>query len=228
VGAQPNDMSAYDSGEAPYLVTVAGSAFVFTDIRTQQSFSVGTGEPVAQLFMRDAQTAAGTIRQAVAWAPGGYALHALDLDDIEDTIGRTPEPLAIETGIQDLVVLDNDRVLVSSGLSLYVVDLPLSQVTPLSAMSPYDARSSALEGNQLLLGTPGQTWVSTVDLLTLNPESMVLDDPIGSFHYLPDAGKVVLVHGDPVGHLTVADAQSPSRATSYVAWGYLLQGLLDP
>jgi hypothetical protein len=189
---------------------------------------VGTGAPVTQLFMRDAQTAAGSIRQAVAWAPGGFALHALDLDDLEDTIGRTPEPLAIQTGIQDLVVLDNDRVLVSSGLDLYVVDLPLSQVTPLSAMSPYDARSSALEGDLLLLGTPGQTWVSTVDLLTLDPESMVLDDPIRSFHYLPDAGKVVLVHDDPVGHLTVADAQSPARATSFVAWGYLLEGLLDP
>src|SRR5690606_40076587 len=139
-----------------------------------------------------------------------------------------PEPLAIETGIADLVVLDNDRVLVSSGLDLYVVDLPLSQVTPLSAQAPYDARSSALDGNQLLLGTPGQTWVSTVDLLTLNPESMVLDDPIGSFHYLPGAGKVVMVHSDPVGHLTVADAAAPSRATSYVAWGYLLDGMLDP
>jgi hypothetical protein len=228
VGSRATDMSAYDSDEAPYLVTVGGSAFVFTDIRTQQSFSVGTATTVEQLLMRDAQTGAGTIRQAVAWAQGGTALYALDLDDIEDAIGRTPQPLAIETGIQDLVVLDNDRVLVSSGTNLYVVDLPLSQVTPLSAMSPYDARSSALEGNHLLLGTPGQTWVSTVDLLTLNPESMVLDDPIGTFHYLADAGKLVLVHSDPVGHLTVADAQSPSRATSYVAWGFLLDGLLDP
>lgn len=228
VGNQATDMSAYDSDEAPYLVTVGHSAFVFTDIRTQESFSVGTSSVVQQLFMRDAQTAAGTVRQAVGWSQGGVALYTLDLDDIEDAIGRTPQPLAIETGIQDLVVLDNDRVLVSSGTNLYVVDLPLSQVTPLSAMSPYDARSSALEGNQLLLGTPGQTWVSTVDLLTLNPESMVLDDPIGSFHYLPDAGKVVLVHSDPAGHLTVTDAESPSRATSYVAWGYLLAGLLDP
>lgn len=228
VGERTTDMATYNGEETPYLVTVGSSAMIFTDIRTQESFSVGTGASVQNLFMRDAQTASGSVRQAVAWASGGNALYTLDLDDIENTIGRTPEPLAIETGIQDLVVLDNDRVLVSSGLNLYVVDLPLSQVTPLSAQSPYDARSSALDGNQLLLGTPGQTWVSTVDLLTLNPESMVLDDAIGSFHYLPDAGKLVMVHTDPVGHLTVADAQSPSRATSYVAWGYLLDGMLDP
>ncbi|MEX1367313.1 MAG: hypothetical protein AB1Z98_29570 [Nannocystaceae bacterium] len=227
VGNGATDMSSYDGQEAPYLVTADGGAMVFTDIRTQQSFSVGTGGQAQRLFMRDAEAGSGTIRQAVAWAPGGGALYTLDLDAIEDTIGRTPRPLIIETGIEDLVVLDNDRVLVSSGLNLYVVDLPLEQVTPLSAMSPYDARSSALDGDRLLLGTPGQTWVSTVDLLTLNPESMVLDDPIQSFHYLQDAGKVVMVHSDSVGHLTVADATSPSRSTSYVAWGYLLDGILD-
>ncbi|MEM9458908.1 MAG: hypothetical protein AAGF11_32315 [Myxococcota bacterium] len=228
VGSGATDMSAYNGHEAPYLVTVDGSALVFTDIRTQQSFSVGTGGSVRNLFMRDAQTGAGTIQQAVAWASGGHALYTLDLDDIENAIGRVPEPLDIETGIEELVVLDNDRVLVSSGVNLYVVDLPLRQVTPLLAQSPYDAKSSALDGNQLLLGTPGQTWVSTVDLLTLNPESMVLDDAIDSFHYLPDAGKLVMLHDDPVGHLTVANAQSPARADSYVAWGYLLDGLLDP
>ncbi len=228
VGSGATDMSAHNGEEVPYLVTVDGTAIVFTDIRTQQSFSVGTGGSVQRVFMRDATTTAGTVRQAVAWAPGGQALYTLDLDAIEDTIGRTPQRFGIETGIEDLVVLDNDRVLVSSGLNLYVVDLPLSQVTPLSAMSPYDARSSALDGDQLLLGTPGQTWVSTVDLLTLNPESMVLDDPISSFHYLPEAGKLLLVHDDQAGHLTVADARAPSRSTSYVAWGYLLDGLLDP
>ncbi|MCA9652851.1 MAG: hypothetical protein KC501_23230 [Myxococcales bacterium] len=227
VGNGATDMSSYDGEDAPYLVTVDGSSMVFTDIRTQQSFSVGTGGQANRLFMRDAQVGTSTIRQAVAWAPGGRALYALDLDQVEDTIGRTPRVLNIESGIEDLVVLDNDRVLVSSGLSLYVVDLPLEQVTPLSAMSPYDARSSALDGDRLLLGTPGQTWVSTVDLVTLNPESMVLDDPITSFHYLPGTGKVVLVHSDVVGHLTVADAAAPSRSTSYVAWGYLLDGILD-
>lgn len=229
VGNGAADMSSYDGAEAPYLVTVDGGAMVFTDIRTQQSFSVGTGGQAQRIFMRDSEVSSGTfIRQAVAWAPGGRALYTLDLDGIEETIGRTPRSLNIETAIQDLVVLDNDRVLVGSGNNLYVVDLPLEQVTPLTSMQPYDAYSSALDGDRLLLGTPGQSWVSTVDLITLNPESMVLDDVIDTFHYLPDAGKIVLVHADPVGHLTVTDAAAPARSTSYVAWGYLLDGILDP
>ncbi|MEM7160473.1 MAG: hypothetical protein AAF799_46985 [Myxococcota bacterium] len=229
VGNGATDLSTYNGAEAPYLVTTDGGAMIFTDIRTQESFSVGTGGLAQRLFMRDAQTVGGsTIRQAVAWAPGGNALFTLDLDAIEETIGRTPRVLNIETGIEELVVLDNDRVLVSSGLNLYVVDIPLEQVTPLSSMSPYDAQSSALEGDRLLLGTPGQQFVSTVDLLTLNPESMVLDDPIDRFHYLPGVNKLVLTHDDRVGHMTVADALNPSRSSSYVAWGYLLDGLLDP
>lgn len=228
VGNGAADMATYDSAEAPYLVTVDGGAFVFTDIETQGSFSVGTGGVAQRLFLRDAQSGGSIVRQAVAWAPGGSALFTLDLDAIEQTIGRTPRRLNIETGIEELVVLDNDRVLVSSGLNLYVVDLPLEQVTPLSAMSPYDARSSALQGDRLMLGTPGQTWVSTVDLITLNPESMVLDDPIQSFHYLSEVERLVMVHPDAVGFVTVAEAINPSRSTSYVSWGYLLDGLLDP
>ena len=86
---------------------------------------------------------------------------------------------------------------------------------------------SALVGDSLLLGTAGQSWVSTVDLQTLSPESMLLDAPIVSFHYLPGPGRIVVTHSDSVGHLTVVDPQDPSRKTSRVHWGYLLQHVLD-
>ena len=73
-----------------------------------------------------------------------------------------------------------------------------------------------------LLGTSGQDWIRSVNLVDLNPESMLLDDPIEAFFYLPDAGKLVVQHNDPYGHITVADAEDPSRTTSYVEWGFLL------
>lgn len=223
-----SDMATYDGEQAPYLVTTNGSGFVFTNIETQGNFTVATGGQVQQLWLRDANLDTTPTRQAVGWAYGGNALFTLELDTIEQALGQSPRRLNIETGIDELVVLDNDRVLVSSGSNLYVVDIPLEQVTPLSAAAPYDARSSALDGDRLLLGTPGQSWVSTVDLITLNPESMVLDDPIGQFFYLPASDKLVMTHNELVGHVTVADATNPSRSTSYVAWGYLLDGVLDP
>lgn len=226
-GASARDFVYYDSVEVPYLITVDASAraLVFTDIRTQGGFSVGLDAAAERVFLREVD--GGAARQAVAWAPGGAMISTLDLDAIEDSLGRKPRTLKVEDGIQELVRLDNDRVLVGSGVRLYVVDLPSEQVTPLSSKSPYDARGSALVGDQLLLGTSGQLWVSAVDLVTLSPESMLLDAMITGFYHLPGPDRIVVTHPGDAGHLTVVDPADPRRTTSRVHWGFLLRGALD-
>lgn len=229
VGQSATDMVFYDSDVAPYLVTVDASAgdLVFTDVRTQGGFAVALGGLGQRVFLRDASAGGATIRQAVVWAQGGTTLATLDLDGIEDSLGRKPKHLKIETGVDALVRLDNDRVLIGSGTRLYVVDFPLEQVTPLSSQSPYNPGASSLVGGRLLLGTPGQPWVSTVDLASLSPESMLLDDAIVSFNYLSGPDRIVVTHGGSEGLLTIVDPADPSRATSRVHWGFLVQGALD-
>ncbi len=229
VGAGVTDFLHHDEDEVPYLITANATTqrFAFTDIRTQESFDVGAEGPVTEIFLRDQARGDLTVRQLVGWARGSTEIHTLDLDGIGSSIGRRPRHLKVERGIDDLVVLDNDRVLVGAGTVLYVVDISKEQVTPLESKAPYDPRSSALDDQILLLGTPGQPWVSTVDLEGLNPESMLLDDTIADFFYLSAAGKVVTTHIERFGHLTVADARDPSRGDAYVAWGFLLEGILD-
>lgn len=229
VGKSGSDFVYHDSGEVPYLITadpVAG-ALMFTDIRTQGGFAVALAASASELFVRDVVAGDPSLRQVVAWSPGGKLLSTLDLGGIEDSLGRKPKRLNIETGVDALVRLDNDRVLIGSGSRLYVVDFPAEQVTPLSAQTPYDPLGSALVGDRLLLGTVGQEWVSTVELTTLNPESMLLDGVITSFHYLPGPKRIVVTHGDQAGHLTVVDPADPARSTSRVHWGFLLDGVLD-
>jgi hypothetical protein len=229
VGKSGSDFVLHDSGEVPYLISTdpVGSALTFTDIRTQGGFAVMLATHASALFLRDAEVDGSTVRQVVAWHPGGVALSTLDLGGIEDSLTRKPRQLKIETGVESLVQLDNDRALIGSGTRLYVVDFRSEQVTPLSSNTPYDALGSALVGDRLLLGTAGQQWVSTVDLETLNPESMLLDDPITSFHYLPGPGRIVVTHDEPIGQLTVIDPADPARSTSRVHWGFLLSGVLD-
>lgn len=229
IGTQASDFVTHDGEEVPYLVTLDPSRQVlaFTDIRTQQGFSVALGGMASQMFIRTHESDRGQVDQLVMWGPGGSTIYTLELDGIDDALGRSPRPLGIQTGIESLVVLDNDRALVGSGNNLYVVDFTVEQVTPLSSPTPYDATNSALEGNLLLLGTSAQPWISTVDLTTLDPESMLLDDPISSFHYLSAVGKVVVVHPDPVGHVSVAQAAAPSRSSTYAAWGFLYADILE-
>lgn len=225
IGQSATDFVLHDTADVPYLITVdeTAAALVFTDIRTQGGFTIPLDAPARRLLLRDSDSG----RQVVAWAPNGTRLGALELAGIGDSLGRKPSYLKIETGIDSLVQLDNDRVLIGSAANLYVVDFPSEQVTPLTAQTRYDTGGSALVGERLLLGTLGQSWISTVDLQTLNPESMLLDDPIESFHYLPGPERIVVTHPDAAGHLTVVDPAEPSRKTSRVHWGFLLQGVLD-
>ncbi len=225
VGQSSTDFVVHDTNTAPYLITsdATAGALVFTDIRTQGGFAVTLATAASRLLLRDGETG----RQVVAWAPGSTQISVLDLSNLEDSLSRKPEVLKIETGIQTLVQLDNDRLLIGSGAQLYIVDLPVRQVTPLSAQTPYDATASALVGDRLLLGTTNQPWVSSVDLRTQTPASMILDHSILSFHYLPGPNQIVVTHNEPAGLVTVINPDAPSRATSRVFWGVLLHGILD-
>lgn len=227
VGTGANDMLTHDGDDTPYLVTVVGDRLTFTDIRTQQGFVISLEGSASHLRIRTAQTPVGEAPQLLAWAVGDTVIHQLDLDGIEDALGRRPERLAIESGIEQLVMLDNDRALVGSGTTLFVVDFVRGQVTPLTSAVAYDPSSSALTDNQLLLGTPGQSWVSTVDLETLDPESMVLDQPISRFFHLAGAERVVVVHDDTAGFVTVARSSAPTRGTSVSWWGLFHADLLE-
>ena len=230
VGASATDLALHNSAAAPYLITVDAfaAALVFTDIRTQGGFTVELGAPAAQVYLRDTFAGDGGLaRQAVAWAPGGGMISTLDLDGIEESLGRKPRYLKVEAGINQLVRLDNDRALIGAGNRLYIVDFPAEQVTPLSARTPYDPRDSALLGDRLLLGSSGQGWVSTVDLRTQSPESMLLDESIAGFYYLPGPDRLVVTHTAEGGLLTVIDPAKPARSTSRVHWGFLLGGALD-
>ena len=224
-----HDFALYDGDDVPYLITLSNDRDVtFTDIETQEGFVVELPSAASRLFVREHEVEGKAIRQLVAWKNGSQALYTLDLDDIESTLGRTPHQLKIESGIQELVRLDDDdRVLIGSGSTLYVVDFPRDLVTPLTAASTYDPSSAVLSEDHLLLGSPGQRYVSSVDLVALHPESMLLDKEIVSFHYFEKSRRIVTTHEGAAGYITVVDADELSRSTSYGVWGFLFEGGLE-
>ncbi len=223
------DFAYHDDGDTPMLVTVDSDrgSLRFTDITKTEYFDVDLDGPASRLFIRDHDDDGTLVKQVVVWALESNIIHTLELDGIANSLNRKPRKLKIAGGIGTLVRLDNDRTLIGSGNELYVVDFSQEKITPLTSSQELDPTSSALERDMLYLGTAGHSAISSVDLVSLNPEDMLLDDPIQSFHYLSELKKIAVVHDDPVGHMTVANANDLSRSTSYTTWGFLLSGVLD-
>ncbi len=231
VGAPADSFLSFNSEDAPYIVTASSSrdTLAFTDIRTQQTFEITLGAAVSQLKLRTHVTDLGTtVPQVVAWREGDSAIYTLTLDNIDSVLGRTASELRIPGGIGSIEQLDNDHLLIAASTELYVVDLQIEQVTPLSSPVAYEPSQAVLEANHLLLGAIGQRNLNIIDLQTLNPQTVALDADIASFHYLPTHQKLVAVHHDNAGYLTVASTPTPKRSTSFSAWGFLYHNVLDP
>lgn len=235
IGRAASDFAALDSDGVPYLVTLDPQALelVFTDIRTQQGFGISLSDRVDRFYLRHRATASGVEPQLVTWAQaqgggsnGGQTIYTLDLTEIDKTAGQRPHGIRLQHAIHDLVRLDDDRALASTASALYVIDFVEDRVTPLSTPTMFDPRRSTIYGDTLLLGTPGQSFVTSVDLATLSPTSIRLDAPIAEFFHLSQAGRVAVLHDDPEGHVTFLDPQVPARSTSTTLWGFLYEGLL--
>lgn len=223
------DILTHDSDEAAYVIGVdsPSRALSFVDLATQSGFEIDLAAPITSAFLRTHEKLGDTVPQIVAWAQGGDALHLLDLDDIESSLGRKPRTVKIETGIGSVTRLADDRVLVGSSSFLYVVDLQSEQVTPLQAKVSYDPSRSVLDGDRLLLATPQQPWLSTVDLLSLDPRNVLVDRPISSFHFLTGPRVIVLDHESAYGMMTVLDGDEPSRENAVLFWGFAVEGVFD-
>jgi hypothetical protein len=223
------DILVHDSDEAAYVIGVdsPSRALSFVDLRTQSGFAINLNAPISSAFIRTHEKGSATVPQIVAWSSGGDALHLLDLHDIESSLGRKPRTVKIETGIGSVTRLADDRVLVGSSSYLYVVDLQTEQVTPLQAKVSYDPSRSVLDGDRLLLATPEQPWLSTVNLVSLDPRNVLVDHPIGSFHFLEGPRVIVLDHDSQYGMMTVLDGDDPSRENAVLFWGFAIDGLLD-
>lgn len=235
IGRSASDFAALDSDGVPYLVTLDPQAFefVFTDIRTQQGFGISLADGVDRFYLRHHPTPTGLEPQLVAWSPeqpngarGGQTIYTLDLADIDKTAGQRPHGIRLQHTIRDLVRLDDNRALAGTDSALYVIDFVDDRVTPLSTPTAFDPRRSTIYGDTLLLGTPGQSFVSSVDLDTLSPTSFQLDAMIDEFFHLPRVGRVAVLHDAEEGHVTFLDPQMPARQTSTTVWGFLFEGLL--
>jgi hypothetical protein len=235
IGGRPSDMVLYAAGAdgARLLVLANGSQAAVVTAGTSQVTSVELPEEASRALLfegaspRDREMA----QRALLYREGGAEVTFLDLEDLEARGSRNLEVLPLDRPIVRLIPMPNpeeQRVLIihgDDGVSL--VDLEGRTISPLTSSAQLTDALFDATRSQLWVGPSGQPFVGLLELDTGETPEVLLDEDVDRLVPMFDAGHMVVLHRSAVGHLTVLDAERPTRESARSLRGFVVADLLD-
>jgi hypothetical protein len=237
VGA-PTDMALYTSDAGSRLLVLSGggangfaaSASV-VDARTSNVTVVELPNPASQALTFTATSPRDqTLRpRALLYQQGSSRLLFLDLEDLEERGSRNLEELNLPQAVSVLVpMLEEGRVLVlHEDARVSLIDLAGRTVSPITTSVELSEAVFDHERRRLWVGPEGQRFVGWLELDTGDTRETLLDANIEYVVPLLESGHVAILHPSQVGHLTVLDADTPTREAARSIRGFLAAGLLN-
>jgi hypothetical protein len=234
-GGGPADVAVYDDprGKRFVLAAMPGTREVAViDGDTAQFTTIPTPDPIDRLllFPNDPDVAP---RTALLAAIGQRVprVHLLGLDGIDDALVaidlrtiNVAEPVldVVQVPARDLAMIVHDDNRTVLGL----LDVVFGAVSPLQGVGRLDSYDFDDLGDYLVGATRAADRVGFLELDSLHPSDLRLDDPPEHVFALT-SGAVFVDHADPFGRATFLPDRTKRRDESYVLSGFLLSGLLD-
>jgi hypothetical protein len=119
-----------------------------------------------------------------------------------------------------MIVHDDQRTV------LGLLDINLGSVSPLEGVGRLDSFDFTEYGDMLIGASTSVDRVGFLELETLHPSDMRIDDAPGKVFSLV-GGAVIVDHGDPFGRATFLPSPTATRSESVVLSGFLLNDYLD-
>jgi hypothetical protein len=226
-GPRPSDLLLIEDGDTPLLLVANswGTEANVINIDTADSFALQLDGSGSQALLRGDPSAL----EVVLYGVSTNRVHFVAVDGLAEEQDGNLEDLLIPDGVDQASELGQDRLLItpwSSG-DLLVLDMAERDILRLTAPAGYDWQEADIFGNVFFVATTGSDRVVSLDLTTGHPESLVLDEPVSSFHVFSGAGMGLVIHPSPTGRATLFPLDSASRETAVVIDGFWLEGFLD-
>ena len=234
-GAGPADVAVWDDAIDRRFVLAAMPStreVAVIDADTASFVTVSTPDPIDRIMLFPSDpNLQPRVALLASIAQGLPRVHLLALDGISDQLVpidlRTvtmSEPvldvLQIPGSEQALIVHDADRTV------LGLLDLALGAVSPLEGVGRLDSFDFSADGNFLVGVTEQVSRVGILDLQSLHPTNIRIDDDPGRVFAL-QGGAVMVDHGDAFGRATYIPSVDAERSDARVMSGFLLEEYLD-
>lgn len=238
-GKGPADMALFDAAQGRRLLVVSpGSKDAsVVDARTSRVTRIPL-DAVANrivLFQAAAPGDPAVRQRALLLGPGAGPLAAafLDLDDVEQKLGRNVDPRPMSAPVSAILPRADTNVVIAlheaggGAPGISVIDLARRTTAPILAEVPLARSSWGLGADRLWVAPDKSDRLGFLELGTFQPGEVRLDAEIDLVLPLLAGREVAVLHGAFGGWLTVLDAADPRRETGRSVRGFLISGLLE-
>ncbi len=234
-GAGPADIAVYDDAIGRRFVLAAMPSrleVAVIDADTGSFVTVSTPDPIDRIMLfpsdPNLQPRVALLASISGWLP---RVHLLALDGVSDQL----VPVDLRTVNMSEPVLDvlqvpgSERALIvhdANRTVLGLLDLGLGAVSPLEGVGRLDSFDFSSDGSFLIGVTSQVARVGMLDLQSLHPSNLRIDDDPGRVFAL-EGGAIVVDHNDAFGRATFIPSVASERSDAHVLSGFLLENYLD-
>lgn len=234
-GAGPADVAVYDDaiGRRFVLASMPSRRQVAViNGDTAEFITVNTPDPIDRIMLFPSDpTLPPRFALLASIGQGLPRVHLLALDGIAETLVRVDlrtvnlaEPvldvLEIPGSERAMIVHDADRTV------LGLLDVGLGSVSPLEGVGRLDSFAFSGDGQFLVGVTAEHERVGFLELDSLHPSTLRIDD-VPSKVFSLTGGAVIVDHGDPFGRATFIPGPEATRSEALVLSGFLLNDYLS-
>lgn len=230
-GAAPADIAVYDDIDERrrvVAVTPATRELAVIDADTAAYVTVPIDDPVDRiLLLPEDQPRVAVLATLATRAP---RVHIVALDQVGGLLPVDVRTLSLAAGVWDVVPIPGqERALIvhdEARTVIGVLDVAGATVAPLEGIGRLDTYDFTAGGTFLVGATLGEQLVGFVEMSSLHPFDVRLDDTPRTVHALASGG-IWIDHDDAFGRATFLPSPAGGRADAVVLSGFLVQGLLE-
>ncbi|MFO0750498.1 MAG: hypothetical protein U1F43_33240 [Myxococcota bacterium] len=230
---------ALADGRLASLTTApATGQLTLTDLATATGQSVGLPGGVSSIRLFTAPPAgapadAAPTLQAVAWSPGASQFHVVDIEALAEGSDKAFRTRSTREPFTSLLPVPGTALFVmfhaSSDKAVSVLDAATDRVTSFGRTGDVLAAELVPELGRLFLltGLGGRSYIVSVDLATLHPETAEVPDAATGLAVLSGVQTVAAFSQSAEGHVVLWPAGDTRPGATQAIPGYLLDGLFQ-
>jgi hypothetical protein len=230
-GRAPKDIALFGSGTAERLLVLASNLALVIDPATSKTTPVPltAAADTILLFQGTSPQDSSEKTHALLYAKTGGGLTFLDVEATGDAPGDSVELVTSEQSVVRLIPLVDEKTVVLLQPSLVsLLDLQERTLTPISSNTQLTDAVFDPGRKKLWVGPNGSPYVQSLELATgRTGDELRLDAPISRLVPMFSKNRLVVLHNESLGYLTMIDADEPDREHALSLRGFFVNLVFD-